>query len=218
MGDASMVRDRIGVRASSADEPAALGERLVAYLHEHPDRAELTAKRIAAVHGISERYVYVVLGRMGVSLGGWIRERRLLMAAEALADADAGDVTISTIAHRWGFADHPHFCREFKRRFGVSPSEWRRGACPGARAVGGAGGLGGAVGAVGAVGVVGVGGLGGECGADGVGAVCGVAQTAGGAGAAGAANDESAEGAEGAVGGVSLSAIRSSVESRRHAE
>jgi AraC-like DNA-binding protein len=126
MGDASMVRDRVGGRASSVATSTALGERLLAYLRDHPDGAELTAKRIAVAHGISERYVYVVLGRMGVSLGGWIRERRLLMAAATLADADAADVTISAIAYRWGFADHPHFCREFKRRFGMSPSEWRR--------------------------------------------------------------------------------------------
>jgi AraC-like DNA-binding protein len=33
---------------------------------------------------------------------------------------------MSAVAHEAGFADHSHFCRHFRRAFGVTPSTYRR--------------------------------------------------------------------------------------------
>lgn len=49
---------------------------------------------------------------------------RLERASAALL---ASDASISQIAHGAGFADHSHFCRQFRRAFGVSPSVYRAG-------------------------------------------------------------------------------------------
>lgn len=47
---------------------------------------------------------------------------RLATAAEALA---AGTGTVSEVAHRTGFADESHLCREFRRAAGVTPGGYR---------------------------------------------------------------------------------------------
>jgi len=108
----------------------ALGEtldtRILEYLRLHLADADLTAARIAAVHGISERHLYTVLTRHGISLRSWLREQRLAAAARTLTGPGNRHLTIAAVAHRWGFADHAHFTREFRRRYGATPSEWRR--------------------------------------------------------------------------------------------
>jgi AraC family transcriptional regulator len=47
---------------------------------------------------------------------------RLERAAAAML---ASNATISSIAHAAGFADHSHFCRQFRRTFGGTPSAYR---------------------------------------------------------------------------------------------
>lgn len=75
--------------------------------------------------GISARYVQMVLARQGTTPAAYIQEQRLLRAAQRLR---AGDTQgIGAIALELGFNDQSHFCRCFRRRFGCSASDWRRG-------------------------------------------------------------------------------------------
>jgi AraC-like DNA-binding protein len=80
---------------------------------------------VAAAHSISERYVYVILGRLGISFGDWIREQRLAGAAETLSNPALELVNVSAIAYQWGFADHAQFSRAFRSAYGISPTQWR---------------------------------------------------------------------------------------------
>jgi AraC family transcriptional regulator len=48
---------------------------------------------------------------------------RLERTATELLQSEA---RIAAIAHEAGFADHSHFCRQFRRMFEVTPSEYRR--------------------------------------------------------------------------------------------
>jgi AraC family transcriptional regulator len=52
----------------------------------------------------------------------YVVEARLQRASALLVSSGA---TLSTIAHEAGFADHSHFCRQFRRRFGITPSAYR---------------------------------------------------------------------------------------------
>lgn len=49
---------------------------------------------------------------------------RLERASRALLTSSA---SVSSIAHAAGFTDHSHFCRQFHRAFGVTPSVYRAG-------------------------------------------------------------------------------------------
>lgn len=67
------------------------------------------------------------LGRLfrhhvGVSVGEYVRDRRLEWAYRQLTDSNT---KIAVIASAAGFADQAHFCRCFKTRYGVTPSSLR---------------------------------------------------------------------------------------------
>lgn len=59
----------------------------------------------------------------GASPGECLREERLRRAAHRLRGSHD---SISRIAHDLGFADHAHLTRLYKRRFGITPSDFRR--------------------------------------------------------------------------------------------
>ncbi|WP_425298487.1 helix-turn-helix domain-containing protein [Rathayibacter oskolensis] len=114
-----------------------LGIRILTHVQTRLADPDLSARTVAAALGVSERSVYAALARSGVGLGDRIREGRLALATRALADDPLA--SISAIAHECGFADHSHFTRVFRARYGITPSDWRRGAAgaPDDRAEGG---------------------------------------------------------------------------------
>jgi AraC-like DNA-binding protein len=103
---------------------ATLFVRIMGYVQMHLQDPDLGAGRIAAEHHISVRQLYRILAAEGVSLGDWIRTRRLEGARRDLVTVFVHD-SISTVARRWGFTDASSFARMFRTTYGVSPSEWR---------------------------------------------------------------------------------------------
>ncbi|OBG26668.1 helix-turn-helix domain-containing protein [Mycobacterium sp. 852002-51057_SCH5723018] len=103
---------------------ATLVARIMEYVQMHLREPDLDAARIAAEHHISERQLYRILAAEGISLGDWIRTRRLEGVRRDLALPFLKD-PISAISRRWGFTDASSFARMFRTKFGVSPSEWR---------------------------------------------------------------------------------------------
>lgn len=59
----------------------------------------------------------------GCTPGEFVRRLRMEQAKGLL---QRGDETVAAIASRVGFYDEAHFCRTFKRVFGVTPSAYRR--------------------------------------------------------------------------------------------
>jgi AraC-like DNA-binding protein len=98
--------------------------RIMEYVQLHLQEPDLNAGRVAAEHHISVRQLYRILAAEGVSLGDWIRMRRLDGARKDLALTFLDD-PISAVARRWGFTDASSFARIFRATYGVSPSEWR---------------------------------------------------------------------------------------------
>jgi AraC-like DNA-binding protein len=86
--------------------------------------ARLSPVAIAAQCGISVRYLHRLFASRGTSLGRWILEERLLACDNTLRNPRSRE-SIATIAHRFGFADQPQFCRHYKKRFGRTPSDTR---------------------------------------------------------------------------------------------
>ena len=104
---------------------ATLQLRIVEYMRAHLSDPQLTAAKVAAAHHISVRHLYNVLGEGGISVGDWIRNRRLEECRDALSSSQGRQETINQIAHHWGFRDSSSFGRSFRTAFGMSPSEWR---------------------------------------------------------------------------------------------
>jgi AraC-like DNA-binding protein len=113
--------------APRAREPlqATLQVRVIDYLRVHWRERDLTAGRIAAAHHVSSRQLYRLLAAEGISLGGWLRERRLEACRDELARPAAAGVTVASVGRRWGFSDATNFGRAFKAAYGVTPLEWR---------------------------------------------------------------------------------------------
>ncbi len=67
---------------------------------------------------------------VGLSPGQYALERRVALAAEALA---RGAEPVEAIAARLGFADRFHFSKAFRARVGLPPAAYRRMHAPGGR-------------------------------------------------------------------------------------
>ncbi len=87
-------------------------------------RAGLRVGSIAERLGVHPVYLARCFRRWyGRSVG---EELRRLRQHEARAAVVRGDETLSTIAHRLGYADEAHLNREFRRLHGVAPGHFRR--------------------------------------------------------------------------------------------
>lgn len=81
---------------------------------------DLTPIRIAAVHNISLRQLYVLFSKRDQTPSEWIMAQRLEAAKE---DLERRGSTVTAVAQRWGFKDQSHFTRRFKAAFGLTPHE-----------------------------------------------------------------------------------------------
>ena len=104
-----------------------LQERIVRTLHDRYYEPSISPGAVAAVHGISKRYLHLLLARAGTTFGGELLRVRLERARQLLSDMRFGDVPIGEIASRCGFADPSHFARCFRQRFGSAPGAYRMG-------------------------------------------------------------------------------------------
>ncbi|NHU47652.1 MULTISPECIES: helix-turn-helix transcriptional regulator [Rhodococcus] len=78
---------------------------------------------LAAAHSVSARTIHRAFSLTGDTMTAVVRSRRLAAVREELVHTN---MTIAKIAHRWCFYDPSHLGREFRRCFGVSPTEYRQ--------------------------------------------------------------------------------------------
>jgi AraC family transcriptional regulator of arabinose operon len=80
-------------------------------------------EQLAEGVGLSaSRLAHLFRDETGMSIQSYIVERRLFMAAMLIVQSDE---QISQIAYRVGFGDVSNFNHSFKRRFAMSPREYR---------------------------------------------------------------------------------------------
>ncbi len=104
----------------------ALIRRLMRTIAEQSSDPALDPAAIAAVHGISKRYLHLVLAKGGTSFGAVLIEARLQRTKALLEDRRFARISISDIAWRSGFANPSHFARRFRLRFGIAPGLLRK--------------------------------------------------------------------------------------------
>ncbi|MFD5384401.1 helix-turn-helix domain-containing protein [Streptomyces sp. NPDC127074] len=106
------------------------------FVIQHLNEPRLSPALIAAEHHISLRYLQHLFQQDQRTVRGFIRQERLERCRADLADASHARRTVGEIRARWGFQDDAVFGRVFKKTYGVSPGEYRKGRIqgPGSRA------------------------------------------------------------------------------------
>jgi AraC-like DNA-binding protein len=86
---------------------------------------DLGVSSIAEALQVSPRYLQMLFAAAATTPTAYIQDRRLRLAAERLRRSSAPGVT--EVAMAVGFNDLTHFGRAFRRRFGVTPRDYRDG-------------------------------------------------------------------------------------------
>ncbi|CAG9255295.1 hypothetical protein PCAR4_390098 [Paraburkholderia caribensis] len=76
----------------------------------------------ASVHMSKRHFLRLFKRATGTTPHNWRVEERV---RGSLSDLRNRDLSLTEIAHRYGFADHAHFSRVFKRVIGTPPGVWR---------------------------------------------------------------------------------------------
>ena len=102
--------------------------QILAYIESHLSTADLTPTRIATALHMTPRNLHYLFASEGETVARYILRRRLEESIRALTSMPAQQRTLTEIALDLGFGSVTHFGRAFRRFYGVTPSEYRRGA------------------------------------------------------------------------------------------
>jgi AraC-like DNA-binding protein len=102
--------------------------QILEYIESHLSAADLTPTRIAAALHMTPRNLHYLFASEGETVARYILRRRLEESVRALTCVPPQQRTLTEIALDLGFGSVTHFGRAFRRCYGVTPSEYRRGA------------------------------------------------------------------------------------------
>jgi AraC-like DNA-binding protein len=100
-------------------------ERIQGFMLANLSDCELMPAAIACANGISLRYLHLLFHASGTTAAAWLKEQRLLRCRDEMLSAAGGVEPLTHLACRFGFRDAANFSRDFKLRFGRSPSTFR---------------------------------------------------------------------------------------------
>jgi len=95
------------------------------YINGHLDDCEMTVAQIAAAQRVSARTLTRVFAEQGTTPMQWLWKRRLEASHCALLEGRVRQVTQAAFQN--GFSDLSHFCRVFKKAYGITPHTLLRG-------------------------------------------------------------------------------------------
>jgi len=125
---ASTLQARRGGPAESNPLPEVLRLRVRQYIESHLADGDLTIDRIARELRCSKRYLHRVFEGEEATVERYIWQTRLHRCRQVLERDGAAGASISATAYHWGFNSTAHFSRLFKAQYGVTPTEFVRGA------------------------------------------------------------------------------------------
>ncbi len=100
-------------------------QRIQDYIQSNLHNPDLSVTQLAAHFRISKRYLYKLFAMQAQTPADYIQEARLERCKHLLSQPGRGR-QIGEIAYQHGYVDAAVFSHAFKRRYGLSPSEWRQ--------------------------------------------------------------------------------------------
>ncbi len=120
--------DTESLESDIAPVRTALWRRCIGFMRANLADQKLDPEKISESVGISVRYLHRIFQDESDTVCASLRDLRLEAAHSALANPANGRLPISEIALRTGFKSPAHFAAAFKGKYGISATEWRRGA------------------------------------------------------------------------------------------
>ncbi|MDO9078896.1 MAG: helix-turn-helix domain-containing protein [Brevundimonas sp.] len=129
-GVAAMVAACFGPSVAAAETAraarTAVSRRAIqSHVLAHLGSPDLSTDALCSRFGLSRATLYRLFEPLG-GVEGWIRGARLDEACRRLSSPATLDRRVSRVAQDLGFVNETSFSRDFRRRFGVSPSEARQ--------------------------------------------------------------------------------------------
>jgi AraC-like DNA-binding protein len=98
-------------------------KRVVDFIHEHLDQP-LCISLLVSVSGTSRRSLeHAFRVSLGTSPQRYIKDSKLKAIRNLLLRHQPGELRLSELAYRWGFAQPSHFTMAYKQAFGEPPSK-----------------------------------------------------------------------------------------------
>ena len=116
---ANIAPDKITINAEEEKMVAQMLKAIEAHIDDEQYNADQLARDIAMSRASLYKKMQTILG---ITPTDFIRNVRLKRAAQMLADTQ---LSINEIADRVGFVTARNFSTQFKKMFGVTPSEYR---------------------------------------------------------------------------------------------
>jgi AraC-like DNA-binding protein len=91
------------------------------------DDPALSVSAVAQRQQMSTRHVHRLFEEAGLTFSQFLLSERLARAHRMLTSPASDPQSVTAIAYACGFGDLSHFNRSFRRRYGATPSEVRRG-------------------------------------------------------------------------------------------
>lgn len=102
---------------------AALRRRAIEEIEQRLGAGEVRVADLCRLLGTTRGRLFAAFRADG-GVQAYVLTERLARAQAALSDIELAE-PIGSIAHRFGFSDAPHLSRAFRRRYGMSPREYR---------------------------------------------------------------------------------------------
>ena len=115
---------------SRATVSQGLREAVISHIKRNATDPELSVATVAAKFRISPRYVHKLFEQSDHSFAQLVLEERLQRCAADLG-FHGSQRSVSEIAYDSGFSDLSHFCRVFRKRFGMSARSFRASSSAG---------------------------------------------------------------------------------------
>lgn len=95
------------------------------YVDSHLFDSDLSDRTVGAHLGVTDRYVRMLFAGEGTSCKTYVDERRLAKAYAMLSNPAWAGLKIIDVAYHCGFNDITTFNRQFRARYGITPSDAR---------------------------------------------------------------------------------------------